>query len=101
MSEHRYVGRKVRRVDGPEKVTGRAIYTTDVKLPGMLTARILRSPHPHARILNIDTSRARALPGVKEIVTGRDAWDIREAVVFASGTGTARAPGEDLQDPGD
>ena len=81
MSEHRYVGRKVRRVDGPEKVTGRAIYTTDVKLPGMLTARILRSPHPHARILNIDTSRARALSGVKEIVTGRDAWGVRHGFV--------------------
>ena len=67
-----YVGRRVPRKDGPDKVTGRATYTVDIKLPGMLVGRILRSPHPHARILNIDTSRAEGLKGVKAVITSKD-----------------------------
>ena len=51
-----YVGQRILRKDGPEKVTGRAKYTGDIQLPGMLVGRILRSPHAHARILNIDTA---------------------------------------------
>lgn len=81
MSGLKYVGRSVPRVDGPEKVTGRAVYTVDVKLPGMLTAKMLRSPLPHARILNIDTSRAEALPGVKAVITGKDAPGVRHGFV--------------------
>ncbi len=81
MSTLKYVGRSVPRVDGPEKVTGKSVYTVDVKLPGMLTAKILRSPLAHARILNIDVSRAQALPGVKAVITGRDAWGIRHGFV--------------------
>ena len=54
----------VHNVDGIAKVTGRATYTFDVKLPGMLYGKILRSPHPHAKILNIDYSKALELPGV-------------------------------------
>lgn len=81
MNGHKYVGRSLPRVDGPEKVTGRALYTPDVRLPGMLTAKILRSPLPHARILHIDTSRAKALFGVKEVITGRDAWGVRHGFV--------------------
>lgn len=81
MSTLKYVGRSVPRIDGPEKVTGKSVYTVDVKLPGMLTAKILRSPLAHARILNIDVSRAQALPGVKAIITGRDAWGIRHGFV--------------------
>ncbi|MEJ2719390.1 MAG: hypothetical protein P8182_20055 [Deltaproteobacteria bacterium] len=65
MSELEYVGKSVLRKDGPDKVTGGAIYTVDVHLPGMLAGRILRSPHPHARILGIDTSRAERVSGVK------------------------------------
>ena len=57
------------RVDGLEKVTGRAEFVADVSLPGMLWGAILRSPHPHARIRAIDTSRARKLPGVRAVVT--------------------------------
>jgi len=72
MSELEYVGRRVLRKDGPEKVTGGAIFTVDVRLQGMLVGKILRSPHPHARILNIDTSRALQVPGVKAIVTAAD-----------------------------
>lgn len=56
-----------------EKVLGRAQYVGDMKLPGMLHAKVLRSPHPHARIVAIDTSRARALRGVRAVVTGADA----------------------------
>jgi putative selenate reductase molybdopterin-binding subunit len=57
------------RVDAAERVTGRARYTGDVVLPGILYGRILRSPHPHARITHIDTSKAAALPGVKAVLT--------------------------------
>ncbi|HTQ32708.1 MAG TPA: xanthine dehydrogenase family protein molybdopterin-binding subunit [Stellaceae bacterium] len=60
-------------LDGPDKVTGTAVYTFDISLPGMLHAKVLRSPHPHARIRAIDTSRAAALPGVAAVVTGADA----------------------------
>ena len=63
------VGHDVPRIDAYERVTGRATYTRDVRLPGMLYARVLRSPHPHARIRSIDTSRAEALPGVRSVVT--------------------------------
>jgi CO/xanthine dehydrogenase Mo-binding subunit len=60
-------------LDGPEKVTGAARYTFDISIPGMLHAKVLRSPHAHARIRAIDTSQAAALPGVAAIVTGADA----------------------------
>ena len=63
------VGHPAPRIDALERVTGKATYTNDIKLPGMLYARILRSPRPHARIRRIDTSKAMALPGVKTILT--------------------------------
>jgi CO/xanthine dehydrogenase Mo-binding subunit/aerobic-type carbon monoxide dehydrogenase small subunit (CoxS/CutS family) len=63
------VGRATPRIDALERVSGKATYTGDVQLPGMLYARVLRSPHPHARIRSIDVSKARALPGVKAFVT--------------------------------
>jgi putative selenate reductase molybdopterin-binding subunit len=63
------VGTAMPRIDAVERVTGRATYTGDVKLPGMLYARVLRSPHPHAKIRRIDPSRALALPGVKAVIT--------------------------------
>lgn len=68
----RVVGGRLRKVDGLDKSTGRAQYTDDIALPGMLHAKILRSPHPHARIRSLDTSRAEALEGVRAVVTGRD-----------------------------
>ncbi|HID05237.1 MAG TPA: hypothetical protein EYP20_05475 [Aigarchaeota archaeon] len=75
------VGRTVKRKDAYEKVTGRAEYVFDVKLPNMLYGKILRSPHPHARIVKIDASKAEKLPGVKAVITGRDTWGIRMAFV--------------------
>jgi CO/xanthine dehydrogenase Mo-binding subunit len=70
--EYRAVGRPTPRIEGIDKVTGRTVYTGDVRLPGMLHARLLRSPHAHARIRRIDTARARALPGVEAVVTAAD-----------------------------
>ena len=63
MAEYSCIGRSVLRVDGLEKVTGEAIYTGDVQLPGMLFGRIKSSPYPFAKILSINTDKARKLPG--------------------------------------
>ena len=71
-SKYSVIGKRVRRVDGTEKVTGNAKYTFDLVLPNMLYGKILRSPHPHAKILNIDTRKAEKLMGVKAVVTGKD-----------------------------
>ncbi|MFQ5604634.1 MAG: xanthine dehydrogenase family protein molybdopterin-binding subunit [bacterium] len=64
------VGKPVPLVDAFKKTTGEGIYTDDIKLPGMLIGKILRSPYPHARIKRIDTSKAAALPGVQVVLTG-------------------------------
>lgn len=66
------VGKSLPRVDALDKVTGRAEYASDVELPGMLHAKVLRSAHAHARILAIDTSEAEKLPGVRAVITGAD-----------------------------
>ncbi len=71
-SEFKVINTHVHNVDGVAKVTGRATYTFDVKLPNMLYGKILRSPHPHAKILKIDYSRAMELPGVMGVVTGKE-----------------------------
>src|SRR3954453_16879062 len=60
------------RVEGPLKVTGAARYTADVRMPGLLHMAYTRSPLPHARIVSIDTTAARAVPGVHAILTGAD-----------------------------
>ena len=65
-----YVGTRAPRVDSVEKVTGGAIYGVDITLPGMLHGAVLRSPYPHARIVSIDTSAAKAASGVEVVVTG-------------------------------
>jgi xanthine dehydrogenase YagR molybdenum-binding subunit len=67
-AELREVGRERPRVDGVQRVSGRARYNSDLVLPGMLHARVLRSPHPHARVTRIETKRAQSLPGVRAIV---------------------------------
>ena len=69
--ETKFVGHNVPRVDGIEKVTGRAKFTGDLAIPGMFYGKILRSPYPHARILRMDTRRAQAHPGVLAVLTGR------------------------------
>lgn len=66
------LGQPIPRVEGPAKVTGLLKYTADFDRPGILWGKVLRSPLPHARILNIDTSKAETLPGVKAIITARD-----------------------------
>src|ERR1700688_4506418 len=71
----KWVGTRPIRPDGVPKVTGRALYGADLKLPGMLYGKILRSPHAHARIKSIDTSAAEALPGVKAVMTHADLPD--------------------------
>lgn len=68
----RVIGQAIPRLDSRNKVTGRAIFGADVKLPHMLHARFLSSPHAHAEILSIDTSRAEALPGVRAVITAAD-----------------------------
>src|SRR5262245_54495842 len=66
------VGTRNIRPDGVDKVTGRARFGADYNLPGQLVGRVLRSPHPHARIVSIDTTKAEALPGVKAVITRDD-----------------------------
>jgi xanthine dehydrogenase YagR molybdenum-binding subunit len=71
--ELKVVGKPIPRVDGDQRVSGAARYPSDIQLPGMLHAKILRSPHPHARIKRIDTTRAQALPGVRAVLTRANA----------------------------
>jgi CO/xanthine dehydrogenase Mo-binding subunit len=68
------IGKSIPRIDGPAKTTGRAEYTADVKLDGMLFGRILRSPYAHARIKSIDASKAKAMLGVRAVVTANDTF---------------------------
>lgn len=70
--QYKVIGTRPIRPDGVDKVTGRAQYSADTRLPGMLYGRVKRSPHAHAIIKSIDTSKAQALPGVKAVITGMD-----------------------------
>ncbi|MBS0221639.1 MAG: xanthine dehydrogenase family protein molybdopterin-binding subunit [Proteobacteria bacterium] len=72
---NKWIGQRTVRPDGAEKVTGRAAFAADTTMPGMIWGKVLRSPHPHARIRSIDTSKAEKLPGVKAVVTARDIVD--------------------------
>ncbi len=67
---YRLIGGRIPYIEGPLKVTGRAEYTDDIRRPGQLVARLLRSPWPHARLRSIDVSRAKAMPGVAAVMTG-------------------------------
>src|SRR5438270_12555229 len=69
---YRIVGTPRPKVDAYGKVTGRTLYADDIMLPRMVYGRLLRSPHPHARILSIDTRKALELPGVLAVLTGED-----------------------------
>ncbi|MFN3821453.1 MAG: xanthine dehydrogenase family protein molybdopterin-binding subunit, partial [bacterium] len=76
LTKYQVLNSRLPRVDAVDKVTGRAIYTDDIKRSDMLRVAILHSPVPHARILHIDTARARKLLGVKDIITGEDVGDV-------------------------
>src|SRR5436305_503777 len=66
------IGQPIPRVEGADKITGRARYSADIHPPNTLWARNVRSPHPHARIVAIDTSRALRVPGVRAVLTASD-----------------------------
>lgn len=66
------IGKNVRRIDAPSKVSGRLKYAGDIVMPGMLHVQVLRSPHAHARIVSIDTSAAQAIDGVEAVITAQD-----------------------------
>lgn len=88
MRQFRHVGTRPVRPDGVDKVTGKALYGPDFKAPGMLWGAILRSPHPHARIISIDTRKAEALSGVKAVATGKD-FPTLQSLVLHVGEGAS------------
>src|SRR3990170_2080575 len=75
--EYRNVGKPVRRIEGVAKVTGKTVYADDMHLPRMLHAKVLASPHAHARIKSIDTAAARSHPGVEAVITAADLPDYK------------------------
>jgi CO/xanthine dehydrogenase Mo-binding subunit len=76
--DFKVIGTRVKRPDGLDKVTGRARYGADMNAPGQLASLMLRSPHAHAKIVKIDTSRAEKLKGVKDVLTAADLPDLTE-----------------------
>ena len=71
-AEFRIIGQPRPQLEGPAKVTGEAVYTHDLDVPGMLYGAILRSPHPHAIIRSVDVSSALAMPDVVAAISGQD-----------------------------
>ncbi len=83
------IGKRISRVDGPDKVSGRAKYTYDVHRPGMLFGKVVRSPHAHAKVVSVDISAAEKMPGVKAVHIIQDAgseihWAGDDIVVIAA-----------------
>jgi CO/xanthine dehydrogenase Mo-binding subunit len=74
MGSYQVIGTPTRRVDGEAKATGHARYAADVSLPGTLWGTSLHSPYAHARIVRIDTTAARQVPGVHAVITGADGY---------------------------
>ena len=93
--EYKVVGTRPIRHDGVDKVTGRALYGADFQAAGLLHGRVLRSPHAHARIKSIDTTRAEAYPGVKAVVTAKDFPQVGDTIADL-GEGAVQL--KDLQD---
>lgn len=89
--EFKVIGQRVIRPDGVEKVTGRAIYGGDVKQPGLIYGKVLRSPHAHALIKRIDTSAALKLPGVKAVITGADFAEAKNIDIVTGEGGVVNA----------
>ena len=83
-NEYEYIGKPERNVNGIEKVTGKAQFCSDIELARMLYGKVKRSPYPHARIISIDTSKAKELPGVKVVIVGND-----ETCPYRFGAGVA------------
>ncbi len=88
-SKRTHIGKRYSRLDGDAKVTGKAKYTHDVKMPGMIYARLVLSPHAHARVVSVDTSAAEKMPGVKaakpiEVPGGEVQWAGQEVAVVAA-----------------
>src|SRR5262245_13271184 len=94
------VGKEVPRTDAVPKVTGAAQYVADIHLPGLLHAAVLRSPHPHARIVSIDTSAAAAMPGVKAVATGAETakkkWGAFRPDLYPLAIGKVRYVGDEV-----
>jgi len=80
MQELSKIGKRIPKIDAVDKATGRARYIQDLKMPGMLYGKILYSKYAHAKIVKIDTTRARALPGVRAVITGEDVPEIKMGV---------------------
>ncbi len=80
MKKYTVINTPIHNIDGIEKITGRAKYAFDIKLPHMLYGKILRSPYPHAKILKINTKKAEGLTGVKAVVTGKDTLGKKQGI---------------------
>ncbi len=74
------IGSRARRLDAVDKATGKALYAEDLRFPDALHGALLQSPLPHAKVLNIDVSRALKLPGVKDVITAKDVPSTRYGV---------------------
>jgi CO/xanthine dehydrogenase Mo-binding subunit/aerobic-type carbon monoxide dehydrogenase small subunit (CoxS/CutS family) len=85
MPDLKTAGHATPRIDAVERVSGKAVYSRDVQLPGMLYASVLRSPHPHARLRSIDVSKAKSLPGVRAVVTHQNCTVVWGAGSIAGG----------------
>src|SRR5213594_1798702 len=89
MAEYRVIGTPVERVDGPEMLSGQALYGPDMKVPGMLWGKILRSPIPHGKVWRVDVAKAKKHPGVKAVICAHDVpvrrygYEIEDEYIFA------------------
>src|SRR6266508_6960018 len=94
------VGQRIQRIEGFDKVTGESKFIADIQLPGTLIGRVSRSPYPHVRIRNIDTSKAAKLPGVRAVVTAEDTikrpWGAFFADQYILSVGKTRYVGEEV-----
>ena len=84
--EYRHIGKETPSLAAREFVTGKAKYIRDMKRPHMLYGKVLRSPYPHANIKSIDTSKAEKLPGVKAVLTYKNAPDWISGITYTSRT---------------
>jgi CO/xanthine dehydrogenase Mo-binding subunit len=94
--EFKIIGTRQPKLDASERVSGRAKYASDIYLPGMLHLKILRSPYPHAKVTNIDTEKAKALPGIKAVLTHKDMPPYRWHSDMPILTDVARFEGDDI-----